>query len=279
LKFICDSLDVSRSHLRESLRREPVVTKKRRGKLPQVSDEEILQRIRGLVAQRPSYGYRRACAVINRTLVTDGLPKANHKRIYRLMKEANLLLPKFVGFQPKRKHEGTVQTLRSNTRWCSDSFQIRCWDGRRIEAMFVIDTCDREVLSLVAAIESLEASDVRDALALAFERRFPGNQAPKTKIEWLTDNGGIFIANETQLFAEVMGFIPCQTPAYSPESNGMSEAFVKRFKQDYVYVNELWDAEEVLSKLNEWATDFNENHPHKSLKMMSPSEFRRANFN
>jgi putative transposase len=279
LKVICDSLEVSRSHLRESLRKEPTLRKKRRGKEPLVSDEEILQRIKGLVAQRPSYGYRRACAAINRTLVADCLPKANHKRIYRLMKENGLLLPKFVGFQPKRKHEGTVQTLRSNTRWCSDSFQIRCWDGRRIEAMFVIDTCDREVLSLVAAIGTLEASDVRDALALAYERRFPGNQAPKTMIEWLTDNGGIFIAKETQLFAEGLGIIPCQTPAYSPESNGMSEAFVKRFKQDYVYVNELWDAEEVLGKLNVWATDFNENHPHKSLKMMSPSEFRRANCN
>ena len=279
MKVICDSLEVSRSHLRESLRNVPVLCKKRRGKAPVIGDEEILQRVKGLVAQRPSYGYRRACAVINRALVADGLPKANHKRIYRLMKENGLLLPKFVGFQPKRKHEGTVQTLRSNTRWCSDSFQIRCWDGRRIEAMFVIDTCDREVLSLVAAIGTLEASDVRDALALAYERRFPGNQAPKTNIEWLTDNGGIFIANETQLFAEGLGFIPCQTPAYSPESNGMSEAFVKRFKQDYVYVNELWDAEEVLGKLSVWAADFNENHPHKSLKMMSPSEFRRANFN
>ena len=279
MKIICDSLEVSRSHLRESLRKEPILCKKRRGKAPVIGDEEILVRVKGLVAQRPSYGYRRACAVINRTLVADGLPKANHKRIYRLMKENGLLLPKFVGFQPKRRHEGTVQTLRSNTRWCSDSFQIRCWDGRRIEAMFVIDTCDREVLSLVAAIGTLEASDVRDALALAYERRFPGNQAPKTKIEWLTDNGGIFIANETQLFAEGLGFIPCQTPAYSPESNGMSEAFVKRFKQDYVYVNELWDAEEVLGKLSLWATDFNENHPHKSLKMMSPSEFRRANCN
>ena len=279
MKVICDSLEVSRSHLRESLRKEPTLRKKRRGKEPLVSDEEILQRIKGLVAQRPSYGYRRACAVINRALAADGLPKANHKRIYRLMKENDLLLPKFVGFQPKRKHEGTVQTLRSNTRWCSDSFQIRCWDGRRIEAMFVIDTCDREVLSLVVAIGTLEASDVRDALALAYERRFPGNQAPKIMIEWLTDNGGIFIAKEAQLFAEGLGFIPCQTPAYSPESNGMSEAFVKRFKQDYVYVNELWDAEEVLGKLNVWATDFNENHPHKSLKMMSPSEFRRANCN
>jgi transposase InsO family protein len=270
-------LDVSRSHLRESLRKEPALNKKRRGKEPLISDDEILHRIKSLVSQRPSYGYRRACAAKNRALVVDGLPKANHKRIYRLMKENGLQLPKFVGFQPKRKHEGTVQTLRSNTRWCSDSFQIRCWDGRRIEAMFVIDTCEREVLSLVAAIGTLEASDVRAALALAYERCFPGNQAPKTKIEWLTDNGGIFIAKETQLFAEGLGFIPCQTPAYSPESNGMSEAFVKRFKQDYVYVNELWDAEEVLGKLSFWATDFNENHAHKSLKMISPSEFRRAN--
>jgi integrase len=29
----------------------------------------------------------------------------------------------------------------------------------------------------------------------------------------------------------------CTTPAYSPESNGMAECFVKGFKRDYVYVN------------------------------------------
>ena len=32
----------------------------------------------------------------------------------------------------------------------------------------------------------------------------------------------------------------------------MSEAFVKRFKQHYAYVNELWDAEVVLTKLQAW---------------------------
>jgi putative transposase len=102
LKVICDSLEVSRSHLRESLRKEPVQSKQRRAKEPLISDDEILHRIKSFVAQPPSYGYRRACAVINRALVADGLPKANHKRIFRLMKENGLLLPKFVGFQPKR---------------------------------------------------------------------------------------------------------------------------------------------------------------------------------
>jgi putative transposase len=272
-------LGVSRSHLRESLQSAPGRPKKRRGRPPEMCDEDVLTRLKQLVSERPSYGYRRACAVLNRGLRADGLPVVNHKRVYRLMRGAGLLLPKHIGFQPQRKHEGTVQTLRSNTRWCSDAFQIRCWDGRKIEAMFVMDTCDREVLSMVATIGNLQANDARDALALAFERRFPGPLRPSTPIEWLTDNGGIFIATETQDFAKDLGFIPCQTPAYSPESNGMSEAFVKRFKQDYVYVNELWNAEEVLERLALWAADFNEHHPYKALKMMSPSEFRRANLN
>ena len=49
--------------------------------------------------------------------------------------------------------------------------------------------------------------------------------------------------------AKNIGLLPCQTPAYSPESNGMSESFVKRFKQDYVQVNELWSSNEVLLEI------------------------------
>jgi putative transposase len=55
----------------------------------------------------------------------------------------------------------------------------------------------------------------------------------------------------------------------------MAESFVKTFKRDYVRVSDLWSADQVLSWLHEWFEDYNENHPHKGLKMLSPREYRR----
>jgi hypothetical protein len=41
-------------------------------------------------------------------------------------------------------------------------------------------------------------------------------------------------ATQTRAFAQALNLTPCFTPVASPESNGLSEAFVKTFKRDYV---------------------------------------------
>lgn len=273
MKPIAEALEISRSHLTKSVNKKCMPQEKPLS----LSDQQLLEDLKVIVNERPSYGYRRACAVLNRKYKELSYAKVNHKRVYRVMKAAKLLLPKYVGYQQNRKHEGKIITLKSNTRWCSDSFQIRCWDGNKLEVAFVMDTCDREILSYVAVTKYLSQHDIQNMLVLAFEKRFPNLTSTPTSLEWLTDNGGIFTANETQILARHMGLIPCQTPAYSPESNGMSESFVKRFKQDYVQINELWSVTDVLSKIPNWFNDYNENHPHKALGMMSPREFLTKN--
>jgi putative transposase len=69
----------------------------------------------------------------------------------------------------------------------------------------------------------------------------------------------------------------CTTPPYSPEPNGMAEAFVKGFKRDYVYLDDRQTADEVLRKLPAWIADYNQVRPHKGMKMMSPTEYRTLN--
>ncbi len=55
-----------------------------------------------------------------------------------------------------------------------------------------------------------------------------------------------------------------------------TESFVKRFKQDYIYPIEHSRSGKVGDKVHQWAEDYNENHPHNGIKMLSPREFRRV---
>jgi putative transposase len=68
----------------------------------------------------------------------------------------------------------------------------------------------------------------------------------------------------------------CTTPAYSPESNRMAEAFVKTLHRDYVYLSRIDSPAAVLEQLPHWIEDYNEVHPHKGLRMRSLREYLRA---
>ena len=109
----------------------------------------------------------------------------------------------------------------------------------------------------------------------AVEKRFGFMRAPHP-VEHLSDNGSPYTAKETRDFAIALNLVPCFTPVKSPESNGMSEAFVKTFKRDYLRISPLPDAPSVLRQIAGWIEDYNEIHPHSALRMRSPREFIRA---
>ena len=142
--------------------------------------------------------------------------------------------------------------------------------------MFSLDCCDREAISWSATTGGISSEIVQDLPTENLEKRFGNTLKVPHPIEWLTDNGSYYIADATRTFARSLGFIVCTTPVRSPESSGMAESFVKTFKRDYVYVNDLPDAASMLEKLAEWMADYNNWHPHKGLKMRSPREYREA---
>jgi transposase InsO family protein len=278
MKTVCRVLGVARSHVHDRHHRSEDWGDARRGRTP-AGDAQLLAEIRQQIADLPSYGYRRACALVNRQRSAQGSPRVNPKRVYRVMAQAGLLLPKAPRRRPSsRKHEGTVTVGRSNVRWCSDGLEIRCDSGQTVTATFAKDCCDREVIAWRAwEGKGLPGEPVREMLIEAVEKRFGSVEAVPAdhRLEFLSDNGSAYIAADTRALARSLGLTPINTPVCSPQSNGMAESFVRTFKRDYVARMDLSDAATVLAQLPAAFEHFNEVHPHSSLKMRSPREFRR----
>jgi transposase InsO family protein len=272
MKRVAEALGVSRSNLAERSQGRTAP----RGPYFKADDETLLPLIRRFVDERPTYGYRRITALVNRELARQDLPPANRKRVHRIMQRHALLLERHTGRREGRVHDGKVMVMRSNLRWCSDGLEFTCWNGEIIRLAFIIDAFDREIIAWIAISGAgISGSEVRDMMLEAVEKRFAAMRAPHP-IEHLSDNGSPYTAKDTRDFAAALNLVPCFTPVRSPESNGMSEAFVKTFKRDYVRVNPLPDAHTALRQIAGWIADYNDVHPHSALRMRSPREFIRA---
>jgi transposase InsO family protein len=272
MKTVADTLGVARSNLHDKVRRAA----KPRASYRKPDDDDLLPLVRRLIGERPTYGYRRITALANRERGRTGEPVINHKRMFRIMRQNGMLLARHTGRRNGRLHDGKVVVMRSNLRWCSDGFEIACWNGDLVRVAFIVDAHDREIIAWHAVANAgISGSMVRDMMLEAVETRFAAIRAPHP-LEWLTDNGSVYTAKETRDFAMAINLVPCFTPVQSPESNGISESFVKTFKRDYVRIHPLPDALTAFQQIAGWFEDYNDNHPHSGLKMRSPREFIRA---
>jgi hypothetical protein len=116
------------------------------------------------------------------------------------------------------------------------------------------------------------AGDIR--VVQSVEHRFwPVNHLP-VPIQWPSVNGSPYTARDTRSLARMIGLVPLTTLVQSPQSNGMSEAFVKTFKRDYARVHPTPNAATVLDQPDDWFQHYNRVHPRKALGYRSPREFR-----
>ena len=75
MKAVADALGVARSSL------EPKPAPGRRRGRPPLPEAELLERIKAVIAELPTYGYRRVHAILRRRAEEDGKPPPNHKRV------------------------------------------------------------------------------------------------------------------------------------------------------------------------------------------------------
>ncbi|HAL1408893.1 TPA: IS3 family transposase [Escherichia coli] len=273
VSFVSRCLRVSRAQLHVILRRADDWKDGRRSR--HTDDTDVLRRIHHVIGELPTYGYRRVWALLRRQTELDGMPAINAKRIYRIMRQNALLLERKTAVPPsKRAHTGRVAVKESNQRWCSDGFEFRCDNGEKLRVTFALDCCDREALHWAVTTGGFNSETVQDVMLGAVERRF-GNELPASPVEWLTDNGSCYRANETRQFARMLGLEPKNTAVRSPESNGIAESFVKTIRRDYISIIPKPDGLTAAKNLAEAFEHYNEWHPHSALGYRSPREYLR----
>ena len=260
---ICRTLGISRAcAYRESVGRP--------ARYARAADRVVTAQIRTVIRTRSSYGARRVRALVNREFQTS----YNLKRIQRVMDLNGWKLPRATRRRTGRAHSGLIQRPVSNERWCSDVLEIACWNDEIVQVGFALDCHDRELLAHVAAARDLWASDIQELMHRSVASRFGPGGRPDAPIQWLSDNGSIYTALDTIITAERLHLAPITTPAASPESNGMSEAFVNTMRRDYFAGADLSTAAVVLDQLSAWFADYNAVAPHSSLGFQSPQQYR-----
>lgn len=215
--------------------------------------------------KKRTYGSPRVRAVLAR----DHKITLSRYMVSEIMREEGQLIT--VGpRRPQKEHTGIIEVKQSNTRWASDITSIKTWDNQKYRFAFIIDCCDRNIITWKFS-KHIQASDIELLVQYAISKRFDGKNAQG--LEFLHDNGPEYIEKKLKAQLKEWNINNCNTPTYSPQSNGMSEAFNGTFKRDYVYMSCLDNYEVVAEQIPKWIDEYNTYAPHSALNMKTPAEF------
>lgn len=225
-----------------------------------LADEQLQARIIELAQERRRFGYRRIHALLRR----EGY-EINHKRTYRLYREASLAVR-------RRKRRRGVAVPREplqlpqqrNAVWSMDFVFDALGNGRRLKVLTIVDDCTKELVDLVAdsSISGHYVCRVLDRAA-----RFRGYpQAIRT------DQGPEFTGKALDQWAYEHGVELKLIQAGKPTQNAFIESFNGKLRDECL--NEHWfhSIEHAKVILREWRQDYNEHRPHSMLGYKTPAE-------
>jgi len=225
-----------------------------------VEEAQLQARIIELAQERRRFGYRRIHALLRR----EG-HQINHKRTYRLYREANLAV------RQRKKRQGVAVPReplllpeKRNAVWSMDFIFDALSSGHRLKVLAIVDDCTKELVDLVAdsSISGHYVCRVLDRAA-----RFRGY--PRSI---RTDQGPEFTGKALDQWAYQHGVEVKLIQAGKPTQNAFVESFNGKLRDECL--NEHWfhSIEHARAILRQWRQDYNEHRPHSMLGYQTPAE-------
>jgi len=227
-------------------------------------DTELKDAICKLANERRRFGYRRIHAQIRKKMKLV----VNHKKIYRLYKEANLKLRKK---KRKKRSEFRAPMLvpaAPNDRWSLDFVSDTLASGHRFRTLNVVDDHTRECLGIEVGF-SLPGQRVTRAL----DRMIWWYGPPRVIV---SDNGPEFRSEHVEKWAKDKGITWHFIDPGKPIQNAFVESFNGKFRDECLNEEWFFNLREAKDCTEKWRNDYNTDRPHSSLNYRSPAELRQT---
>ena len=210
---------------------------------------------------RRRFGYRRI-----HDLLRQDFPNVNHKRVYRLYRDANLAVRKRKKIRRPPSERVPLQIAKSvNEVWSMDFVSDALSNGHRFKCLTVADDFSHECVDITAdfGIGGQYVTRLLDRAALF--RGYP--KAVRT------DNGPEFTSRAFIGWAQEHGIRHLLIEPGKPMQNGYIESFNGKFRDECL--NEHWfqTLHQARNALADWRQDYNEVRPHSSCDRMPPAQF------
>lgn len=248
LRRACDLAGIGRSSFKYLRRRH--------------EDKDLISRIREIAGQCRRYGYRRIWAVLRREGVA-----VNHKRIRRICRQLNLVLPKRA-IKKRRQSTGAVpcRALFENHVWTYDFVFDNLASGRQLKILTLVDEFTRIALAIHIGT-SIKAKMVIEIL----ERLFAKHGTPRFL---RSDNGPEFIAKALQAWLRTNGSETMYIVPGSPWENAYIESFNGKLRDECLNMELFRTMAEAYFMIEKYRDFYNNERPHSSLHYLTPMEFK-----
>ena len=227
----------------------------------------LLKSYRDKIVFSNAGGYK----TLSKYLKKDYGIRVNKKKVYRLCKENNLLLPKKKKQKKFKKICNNHTITKPNQLW---QFDIKYGYILGIEKPFFllafVDVFTKIVVSHHIGL-SCKTIDLKLTLQLALDKLTP---AEKETLTIRSDNGSQMSSNEFKRFVEANTITHEFTPVQCPNKNAFVESFFSIFEIEFLQVRYLKDFRDAYEQTNEWINWYNNSRLYGSVNYNSPYEFK-----
>lgn len=244
---------------------------RRRSKLVQKRNEELLSRIRDIKGHHPFWGYRRVWAHLR---YVEGVI-VNKKRVYRLMRENNLtvkpdrnLIAKRTSGRPKPKAD------RPNQWWGIDMTKVMT-EGGWAYVVIVLDWYTKKIVGHYSGRRS-RSGEWLEALDRGLNSEFPYGVRGKG-LNLMSDNGSQPTSLRFMRACSNIGIHQVYTSYSNPKGNADTERMVRTMKEELLWLREWKDEYELSKELAGWIGYYNSSYLHSSLGYRTPIQVQNEN--